>query len=237
MSNTWGRPPQQDESVYEAPVGPEPGGGQWKWGVLVAGAVVLVGAVAVGGGRAIVGGGGDGDVTAGPGFTAAPTTTTADDADGGDNTDAADGIDGAEAELTAAEVVVTETVTVQPEKPRAAPLPAPEPDAPAQHSAPARNSSGGVPTCDGRGVLIVNSVMGNSPSFDREVSTALSQNPGALVLPPDTCPSLRSYTDGTSVTAVVIDYGDDLSSLCTAEAQGRGNARLLNSDTSYSSPC
>ncbi|WP_414120933.1 hypothetical protein [Corynebacterium nuruki] len=222
MSNDWGRPPQHGALVREAPVEPEFGGGHRKRGVLIAGAVVLVGAVAVGGGWIILGGDGDGDVTAVPGFKTAPTTTGADDADG---------VDGEEAEPTADEVVVTETVTVQPEKPRAAP------PSPVEPEAPARRSSGGGVTCDGRGVLIVNSVMGNSPGFDQEVGTALSQNPGALVLGPDTCPSLRSSVDGTSVTAIVIDYGDDLSSLCAAEAQGRGNARLLNSDTSYSSPC
>ena len=219
MSDTWGRPPQNDAPVYEAPVDRESDGGKRKRGVLVAGAVVLVGAAVVGGGWIILGGDDDSDMAAGPGFTSARTTTETDNAES------------SEAESTPDEIVVTETVTVQPEKPRAAPQSEAEPEA------PARTSSGGGVACDGRGVLIVNSVMGNSPRFDQEVSTALAQNPGALVLAPDTCPSMRSYTDGTSVTAVVVDYGDDLSSLCAAEAQGRGNARLLNGDASYSSPC
>lgn len=100
------------------------------------------------------------------------------------------------------------------------------------------NASGSGPLpCDGRGVLIVNSVYSNSPVFQQEVDAALAQDPRAVVLPPGSCPSLRPHADGADIYAVVVDYGGDLSSLCAAEVPGTRNARLLNGDTSYRSPC
>lgn len=98
--------------------------------------------------------------------------------------------------------------------------------------------AGAVMPCDGRGVLIVSSVMGDSPSFRSEVDGAVSANPGAVLLDPGHCPSLRATVDGTTVHPVVVDYGDDRAALCRAAVSTPGsNARLLDDDTSYSSPC
>jgi hypothetical protein len=98
--------------------------------------------------------------------------------------------------------------------------------------------AGTVMPCDGRGVLIVSSVMGDSPSFRSEVDGAVSANPGAVLLDPGHCPSLRATVDGITVHPVVVDYGDDRAALCRAAASTPGsNARLLDDDTSYSSPC
>lgn len=103
-------------------------------------------------------------------------------------------------------------------------------------AAPSTGDPGGL-ACDGRGVLIVQSIYGNSSSFQQEVDSAIAQNPGAVLVNPGTCPSLRPYHDGSEVYAVVIDYGWDLDGLCAAEVPGTRNARLLNDDTSYTSPC
>ncbi|MDN5582787.1 MAG: hypothetical protein ACTH2Y_08735 [Corynebacterium sp.] len=132
----------------------------------------------------------------------------------------------------------TETVTVtagqaetrtQPESPsESEPEPQPEPQS---------EPDDGL-ACDGRGVLIVSSVMGNSPTFRSEVDGAVAANPGAVLLEPGHCPSLRPGVDGTTVHPVVVDYGDDREALCAAAAATPGsNARLLDGDTSYSSPC
>lgn len=179
---------------------------------LVAGAaVVVIAAAAVGGWFYLRDDGDDGgDAVAEPVFTEqVPATSTG--------------------SPTAAENTVT-TVTV----------PA-EPETPAADPAPPRAGTTSGPsdgtTCDGRGVLIVNSVMSNSPSFRQEIDTALAEHPGSKVLGPGTCPSLRAHADGADVYAVVVDYGDDLPGLCAAAVAGGGNARLLNDDTSYSSPC
>lgn len=91
--------------------------------------------------------------------------------------------------------------------------------------------------CDGRGVLIVNSIYGDSPTFNEEVAQTRSQYPGVEILAPGTCPSLRARHNGSPVYAAVIDYGHDIAALCAAEVPGELNARLLNNDSSYSSPC
>lgn len=108
---------------------------------------------------------------------------------------------------------------------------------PAERSASGNGAGRGL-QCDGRGVLIVASVMGDSPTFRSEVDGAIAANPGAVLLEPGYCPSLRASVDGTTVHPVVVDYGDDRAGLCGAAASTPGsNARLLNDDTSYSSPC
>lgn len=105
------------------------------------------------------------------------------------------------------------------------------------HTQPESEPDDGL-ACDGRGVLIVSSVMGNSPTFRSEVDGAVAANPGAVLLEPGHCPSLRAGVDATTVHPVVVDYGDDREALCAAAAATPGsNARLLDGDTSYSSPC
>ena len=136
------------------------------------------------------------------------------------------------------------TVTVAPEEeteesgtPTVAPLPesAPEPS----HEDATSHSGSGPLACDGRGVLIVNSVLGNAQNFDQQMADSRVQWPDAVLMEPGDCPSLRPVEpeSGASVYAFVIDYGDDLESLCAAEIPDVRNARLLNSDTSYASPC
>lgn len=90
----------------------------------------------------------------------------------------------------------------------------------------------GSSICDGRGVLIIASEYSYA-----DATAHLSSNPNAQVINPGTCPSLRARYNGNDVYAVVIDYGSDLSSLCAAEAQGRGNARILNQTSNWNTPC
>ena len=99
-----------------------------------------------------------------------------------------------------------------------------------------------VPECDGRGVLIVQSVMGNSGDVAGEINAALANNPGAVVYPPGVCPSIRGEVGGAAIYAVVQDFGTDYDALCSAEATAGGdenalNARRLDRSTNWQSPC
>jgi len=79
--------------------------------------------------------------------------------------------------------------------------------------------------------------MGDSANLDGEIGTALDQHPGSILVAPGTCASLRAMRNGVPVYAVLIDYGNDVSSLCAAEAAGKGNSRILDNQASYRSPC
>lgn len=126
----------------------------------------------------------------------------------------------------------TVTVTAEPAESRT------QPGSPSETEPGPQSELGDGLACDGRGVLIISSAMGNSPTFRSEVDGAVAANPGAVLLEPGHCPSLRARVDGTTVHPVVVDYGDDREALCTAAAATPGsNARLLDGDTSYSSPC
>ena len=99
-----------------------------------------------------------------------------------------------------------------------------------------------VPECDGRGVLIVQSVMGNSGDVAGEINAALASNPDAVVYPPGVCPSIRGEVGGAEIHPVVQDYGNDYEALCSAESRAGGNenllnARLLDRSTNWESPC
>jgi hypothetical protein len=208
MTNAWGRPPEEPE-----PRRPAAG----RRALIAGAAVVVIAAAAVGGWFYRRDDGDDGgNAVAEPVFTedAAGTSTEA---------------ESPESKESAANTENTVTPVTVPAEPETSAAPAAEP-------ASGSGRSGGT-TCDGRGVLIVNSVFSDSHIFQQEIDTALAEHPGSKVLGPGTCPSLRAHKDGADVYAVVVDYGDDLPGLCSAAAAGRGNARLLNDDTSYNSPC
>lgn len=98
-----------------------------------------------------------------------------------------------------------------------------------------------VPQCDGRGVLIVQSVFGDSGDVAGEINAALANNPGAVVYPPGVCPTIRGSVGGVDVHPVVLDYGNDFAGLCAAEAEAgdpnAGNARSLDQSAVQESPC
>lgn len=143
-----------------------------------------------------------------------------------------------------APVTTVTTVTVEPEETVAeetftGTTSGTEPQSTASGSGPAESAGSGPLACDGRGVLIVNSIMDDAADFDAQLANSRARWPDAVVMSPGDCPSLRpAHPDsGAAVYAVVIDYGDDLAGLCAAEIPGERNARLLNGDTSYRSPC
>ena len=98
-----------------------------------------------------------------------------------------------------------------------------------------------VPQCDGRAVLIVQSVMANSGNVAGEINAALANNPSAVLYPPGVCPSIRGSVGGTEIHPVVVDYGNNLSGLCAAEAAAGdanvSNARILDQSANQESPC
>ncbi|MDY5839270.1 MAG: hypothetical protein SPJ78_00905 [Corynebacterium camporealensis] len=92
--------------------------------------------------------------------------------------------------------------------------------------------------CDDTPVLIVESVLddGSGNQAAQRIPEVMNIYPGTVFYTPGACPSLRASVDGQDVYAVAREY-DDTAALCDAWAAQGGNARLLNGDTSYSSPC
>lgn len=220
MTNSWGHVP-------EPPSQHQP---RRRKGLIIGAVVAVLAVAAVAGGWFVVqGSADDGESAAVQAFTTVPETTTS-------TSEVSE-----TQEETSEQAVETVTVTAEPEP---EPRPESEPESESESERDRGSSAGGGRggsegdlRCDGRNVLVVTSVMSNSPSFDREVDTALAANPDAVVLEPGTCASLRSEVDGAGVFAVVVDYGNDVSALCAAEAAGGGYSRVLDNEASYRSPC
>lgn len=205
----WGEPPSPPEM--------EP---KRRTGLVIGGLVASVALIAGGAATAVFMGSqdDDSDSAAAPRWTAVDQTTTEESV-----------------ARTSESGGVTETVTVTPEPEETA---TPEESPESSESSESAGASGDGPACDGRAVLIVNSVMENSPSFQQEVDSARQAFPGAELLDPGHCPSLRASVDGVPVHPLIVDYGRDLEAMCDAATAAPGtNGRLLNDDTSYSSPC
>ena len=92
--------------------------------------------------------------------------------------------------------------------------------------------------CNDSPVLIVESVLddGSGNQAAQRIPEVMNIYPGTVFYTPGACPSLRASVDGQDVYAVSREY-DNTAALCDAWAAQGGNARLLNGDTSYSSPC
>lgn len=92
--------------------------------------------------------------------------------------------------------------------------------------------------CNDTPVLIVESVLddGSGNQAAQRIPEVMNIYPGTVFYTPGACPSLRASGDGQDVYAVAREY-DNTAALCDAWAAQGGNARLLNGDTSYSSPC
>lgn len=130
----------------------------------------------------------------------------------------------------------TETVTIpapEPESTRQEPMPAPE-----IRAAPRLGGGAAPVACDGRGVLIIESVVDDGTiDAHARISQLLTQNPGAVYYNPGICPSLRDQVNGHDIYPVVIDYGQNHDALCSAWRQLGGDPRYLNTDDEYTSPC
>lgn len=99
------------------------------------------------------------------------------------------------------------------------------------------------PTCDGRAVLILDSVIdhGNDGGAMHEIAQQVltvhpSGNPVRFTVP-GACPSLRAQVDGQNVYPVYIDYGGDVDAMCRAKATYGGNGRILSNAAEYVDPC
>ncbi|HAT1133489.1 hypothetical protein ACL1HS_09300 [Corynebacterium striatum] len=116
-----------------------------------------------------------------------------------------------------------------------------------EYTAPAtKDSSSDLPAgfnpsavaCDGRGVLIVDSVVANSPAEALpQIQRSVANNPGAEYYNPGICPSLRGEVAEGKVYPVVIDYGFDTDALCYAASRLGGNPRILSTRAEFLSPC
>ena len=118
-------------------------------------------------------------------------------------------------------VTVTETAT-------------PEPQAEARTATQLSDAT--IP-CDGRGVLIIHSIVDTGQDIAAEARSVLTANPGAQLLQPGACSSLRASLDGKDVSGIVLDYGFDTDRLCRAAASIGGNPRTMNNSGDFTSPC
>ena len=91
--------------------------------------------------------------------------------------------------------------------------------------------------CDGRYILIAESVLISSGEPYSETSRVQNKYPGSKILYGGACSSLRSQVDGKDVYAVYFDAGHSVEKVCELKAQYGGNARSLNNDADFSDPC
>lgn len=99
------------------------------------------------------------------------------------------------------------------------------------------------PACDGRGILIVDSVIDygdRADTFHRlavEVLTADPTGKSRQYTFPGQCASLRKQVDGNDIYPVYLDFGSDTQALCRAKSDFGGNARVLSNSEEYLDPC
>ena len=99
------------------------------------------------------------------------------------------------------------------------------------------------PTCDGRGILIVDSIVDNGDRDDTlrriavEVLTADPTGKSRQYTFPGQCPSLRAQVNGNDIYPVYLDFGHDTEALCRARANYGGDARVLSNRAEFTSPC
>gem|GEM_PF-4572209 len=190
--------------------------GSSRGAVLAGLAVQVVGALALaagGVGYATTSGDEPADTTAGPATETARATVT---------------------RTAAASAPASDTPTGQPSRETVTITPSAAP-APARQQSPAASGDLGLsvpisrPACDGRGIVVYHSAVGNYAS---EVSAALAANPGASYLRTDqSCPSLRQRDEyGNVIYAVYRPSGYSKSQLCSdlASAPPNSYARWLD---------
>ncbi|WP_027020156.1 hypothetical protein [Corynebacterium sputi] len=96
--------------------------------------------------------------------------------------------------------------------------------------------------CDGRGILILESVVvpegrEAAPKINAAVAKwSRSLNP-VRYAEPGGCPSLRSELNGDAIYPVFVDYGFNTGELCSAMRNHGGNARTVSERPEFLSPC
>lgn len=99
------------------------------------------------------------------------------------------------------------------------------------------------PACDGRGILIVDSIIDYGDRADTvhrlavEVLTADPTGKSRQYTFPGQCPSLRAQVNGNDIYPVYLDFGQDTEALCRARANYGGDARVLSNRAEFTSPC
>ncbi|GAB3086255.1 hypothetical protein [Corynebacterium aquatimens] len=86
------------------------------------------------------------------------------------------------------------------------------------------------PPCDGRYILIVNSIQDDgSPNVQEKLGQALlvGEPSGKEFTVPGRCASLRKQINGRDIYPVYVDFGHDVDAACRAKAQYSGNVRPL----------
>lgn len=90
------------------------------------------------------------------------------------------------------------------------------------------------PACDGRYILIVDSVIadgGDSDTFSKLAQSVLMGEPSPREFTvPGQCGSLRKSVHGADIYPVYVDYGSDKAAACRAKATYGGNVRPLIDD-------
>lgn len=98
-----------------------------------------------------------------------------------------------------------------------------------------------APSCDGRGILILDSVIGEGDVGQTHSQIAFGVaymgDGNAEFTYPGQCASLRKQVDGKNIYPIYMDFGHDTDALCAAKANYGGNARLLNNSGEYVDPC
>lgn len=100
------------------------------------------------------------------------------------------------------------------------------------------DTAGGSELCDGRYILIAESVIippGTNPA--PETNRVHQKYPGSRLLKGDKCSSLRGKVDGGEVYAIYFDAGHDVNEVCRLKSQYGGNARSLNNNADFTDPC
>lgn len=98
-----------------------------------------------------------------------------------------------------------------------------------------------APSCDGRGILILDSVIdeGDVGHTHSQIAFGVAYlgDGNAAFTYPGQCASLRKQVDGQNIYPIYMDFGHDTTALCAAKANYGGNARLLNNSGEYVDPC
>lgn len=98
-----------------------------------------------------------------------------------------------------------------------------------------------APNCDGRGILILDSVIADgdigSTHSKLAFDIAYLGDGNAEFTYPGHCPSLRAQVDGNDIYPVYLDFGHDTDALCAAKKNYGGNARVLSDREEYLDPC
>ncbi|MDC7109156.1 hypothetical protein [Corynebacterium afermentans] len=98
-----------------------------------------------------------------------------------------------------------------------------------------------APSCDGRGILILDSVIdeGDVGHTHSQIAFGVAYlgDGNAEFTYPGQCASLRKQVDGQNIYPIYMDFGHDTTALCAAKANYGGNARLLNNSGEYVDPC